>query len=357
LAKYSPLLLLLAGKYPSTGFSPEDWSLLFSEARQAGVLARLAYLVRDSDMYWRDIPDCFRHHVAAAITHAESFCTDVHRELDHLRTALADLASPVLILKGAAYIRLGRKAGMGRIFNDVDILVERARIGQAEAALMMRGWSTGQIDPYDHRYYREWSHEIPPMTHWRRGTTLDLHHSLLMPTCRVKVNVEQMIRDAIPVEGCSFWWRLRDEDSLLHAACHLMMNSEFKRGLRDLWDIDLLYRELAGSTFDFPEKISARARTVGLSSLLATALGLARSYFGTPVPDYLLRDVSPILSRLVGCSASVRHHNTRPEGQSLADFLLMLRELYLRLPSGLLAVHLVHKLGGLFESEKRKAAV
>lgn len=319
-------------------------------------MARLAYLVRDSDVYWRDIPDCLRPHVAAAITHAESFCTDVHRELDHLRTALADLASPVLILKGAAYIRLGRKAGMGRIFNDVDILVERARIGQAEAALMMRGWSTGQLDPYDHRYYREWSHEIPPMTHWRRGTTLDLHHSLLMPTCRVKVNVEQMIRDAIPVEGCSFWWRLRDEDSLLHAACHLMMNSEFKRGLRDLWDIDLLYRELAGNAGDFPAQLHARARAIGLAAQLGSALRLAQCYFGTPVPEYLMKDASPLLSYLVGRSASVRHHDTRPARQSLTDFLLMLRELYLRLPPKLLVVHLAHKFGELFETDTRKAA-
>lgn len=357
LAKASPLLLLLAGDYPSRGFSLEDWSLLFSEARQAGVLARLAYLVRDSDVYWRDIPDHLRPHVAAAIVHAKSFCTDVHRELEHIRVALADFPSRVLVLKGAAYICLNRSAGSGRVFNDVDILVEKAQLGQAEAALMVRGWSTGQLDSYDHRYYREWSHEIPPMTHWRRGTTLDLHHSLLMPTCRIKVDAERMIRDAIPVEGSSFWWCLRDDDSLLHAACHLMMNSEFKRGLRDLWDIDLLYRELAGRTVDFPEQISARARTVGLSSVLATALRLARRYFGTPVPEYLTGDASPILSRLVGCSASVRHRDTRPEAQSLADFMLMLRELYLRLPSRLLAVHLAHKLGELFESEKHKAAV
>jgi hypothetical protein len=178
-----------------------------------------------------------------------------------------------------------------------------------------------------------------------------------MPTWRAKVDVARMIREAVPVEGSSFWWRLRDEDSLLHAASHLMTNSEFKRGLRDLWDIDLLFRELSAKAASFPEKLHRRAQEVGLSMLLGSALLLAQRFFATPVPEYLTRDASPILSYLVGRSATVRHHDTRPSGQSLVDFMLFLRELYLRLPSRLLAVHLAHKFGQLFEREERKETV
>lgn len=357
LARISPLLQLLAGRYPSSGFSSEEWSLVFSEARQAGVTARLAYMIRDSDLYWRDIPDHLRSHIDSAITHAESFRTDVLRELEHIRLALAELNTPVVLLKGAAYVCSGRQAARGRIFNDVDILVEKGLIGQAESALMIRGWNTGEIDPYDHRYYREWSHEIPPLTNWRRGTTLDLHHSLLMPTCKVKVDTAQMIRDALPVEGSTYWWRLSDDDTLLHAVCHLMMNSDFKRGLRDIWDIDLLYREFSQRNASFDTQLHARASAVGLGALLASALRLANRYFATPAPDFLLSDASPILTYLVGRSASVRHRDTRPKGQATADFLLMLRELYLRLPTKLLVVHLIHKFRESLKSKERQVAV
>lgn len=101
------------------------------------------------------------------------------------------------------------------------------------------------------------------MTHLHRGTTIDLHHSLAMPTCRVRVDSARMISDAVPVKPDGFWWRLKDEDIVLHAASHLLLNSEFHRGLRDLWDIDLLYRHFAANATDYPERLLCRAREVG----------------------------------------------------------------------------------------------
>ena len=44
-------------------------------------------------------------------------------------------------------------------------MVPRERIETVERTLLDRGWKTPVQDDYDDRYYREWSHEIPPLMH------------------------------------------------------------------------------------------------------------------------------------------------------------------------------------------------
>lgn len=325
-------------------------SLLVAEGRACGVLGRLAQRLLAA-------PESLAAHLSEQLSgsaiHAEGFRRDVWRELGHIERALAGLQQRVIVLKGASYVLLGLPAADGRVFSDVDLLVDRTLIGSAEASLMLAGWSTGKLNAYDQRYYREWSHEIPPMTHLYRGTTIDLHHSLVMPTCRVKVDSARMIADAVPVDERGFWWHLKDEDMVLHAASHLVLNSEFDRGLRDLWDIDLLYRHFASQSDDFPHRLHTRAQDVGLAEILAQALTLAARLFGTPVPASLFPARADVLSKLLAASASTRHPDTRQRGQKAADLALLLREMYLRLPGKLLIVHLAHKISALISPPEK----
>lgn len=352
MADTSPLLSFLAGNVAVDLLDPEDFSLLLAEARACGLLNRVAQTLRRSSPA-ELLPSHIEDQLSAATTYSDGFRRDVWRELGHLEQALSDLKTPAILLKGASYVLRGLPAADGRIFSDIDIVVAKSHIASAEAALMLGGWATGKLDAYDQRYYRQWSHEIPPMTHLQRGTTVDLHHSLIMPTCRVWVDSSRMISDAIPVSEGGFWWRLTDEDTVLHAASHLLLNSEFDRGLRDIWDIDLLYRHFTSLSADFPERLLARARDVGLESILTQALSLALTFLGTPLPNCLLPVEKTLFSRLLSRAASTRHPETRPRGQGAADLVLMLREMYLRLPSKLLAVHLWHKISDQFSSPEK----
>lgn len=356
-AKSSPLMNFLAGRLQLGEMGAEDWSLMFSEARRIGLLSRLSSNLRSHDELESFLPDCLRRQMMGSLIEAEGFQRDVLRELDHIQRALEGLGVPVLFLKGASYVRLNLPAAQGRIFSDIDILVAKRHLGQAESALMLGGWRTGVLDPYDQRYYREWSHEVPPMTHRRRGTTIDLHHALVMPTCRIQVDSEKMVSEAVPVDADGFWWRLRDEDIVLHAASHLMLNSEFNRGLRDLWDIDLLFRHFSTRSESFPDSLQERAMNLGLLELIQQALFLANRFFETPVPARLLPASPVVVTRLVGCAASTRHRETRPKWQTIVDMLLMCREMHLRLPNRLLAVHLVHKTSTWFKGKQDKKAV
>lgn len=352
MAKRSPLLNVLVDNRSIGTLNNEEFSLLLAEARTCGLLGRVAHVLQQSP-HVDLLPSHLADQLSATTIYSNGFRQDVWRELRHIEQALSTLNTPVILLKGASYVLLGLPSADGRVFSDIDILVKKTHIAAAEAALMLGGWSTGKLDAYDQRYYRQWSHEIPPMTHLHRGTTIDLHHSLAMPTCRVHVDSARMIAEAVPVGEGGFWWRLKDEDMILHAASHLLLNAEFDRGLRDIWDIDLLYRHFTSISADYPERLFSRAREVGLESILSQALGLASKFFNTPLPVYVRPDKTSMFSRLLACAASTRHPETRPRGQQAADLALMLREMYLRLPGKLLAVHLLHKINDLFSTPEK----
>jgi hypothetical protein len=343
----SPLLKYLADPSTLEDLSQEEFSLLLAEARASGLVGRLASRITDSPAF-KSLPKQQSALLTAGLVHSKGFSQDVRRELNHIERALIDIKVPVVVLKGASYVMLDLPPARGRMFSDIDILVPRESVGKVEAALMLGGWATGAISAYDSRYYREWSHEIPPMTHRQRGTTIDLHHALSMPTCRIRIDSARMVADAIQVKNGGFWWRLQDEDMVLHAISHLALNSEFDRGLRDLWDIDCLYRHFELKTPDFAEKLFKRAQRVGLENLLTQVLGLVSQLFATPMPERIKANRFNIFSNLLAIAATTRHPLTRHRLQGLADLLLMWREVYLRLPTQLLVVHMWHKFSELF---------
>lgn len=340
----SPLLNFLADHSSAAHLDEEGWSLLLAEARACGVMARVAKVLEQDypALLSSHAPPQVMSHIIAATRQSDGLANDVQRELSFLNDALADVRTPALLLKGAAYCAAGLPAAHGRIFSDIDLLVARSFLPQAEAALMLGGWAVSRQDKYDQRYYREWSHEIPPMTHLQRGTTIDLHHSLAMPTCRIQIDSGQMISEAVPLPGQGNWFRLKDEDMVLHAASHLLLNSEFDRGLRDLWDIDLLMRHFETTTPNFASRVLVRAEAVGLGRIVRSAFALCHRFFRTPLPGQVLASGSPLLW-LLACSANTRHPHTRPRWQGMADQLLFVRELALRLPAHLLVRHLWHK--------------
>jgi hypothetical protein len=171
--------LLQALRTPGDGGAGRRrWDLLLRQAASAGLLGRLAALAQAAGI-----------DVRAAVTGAPAHV----RRADHRRTAAARGAlgtgparpgarpagGPVLLLKGAAYAAAGLPPAAGRLFSDIDLMVPKAQIATAEALLTFDGWVGSHHSAYDQRYYRQWMHELPPMTHIRRRTVLDLHHNIL----------------------------------------------------------------------------------------------------------------------------------------------------------------------------------
>lgn len=327
--------------------SAPQWERVIHQARRADVLARLAVRL-DQAGQMPSLPAGPRQHLTSALRLARAQNAEVRREAACVAQALAPLGLPIVLLKGAAYVLGDLPAQQGRLFSDVDILLPHAALAQAEGALMLAGWMSTHQNAYDQRYYRTWMHELPPMQHIRRGTTLDVHHNLLPLTVRRPPNAASLLALAQPVAGGPGLHVLAPADMVLHSMSHLFHNDDLSRGLRDLSDLDLLLRHW-GVTEHFWAQLQARAESLHLQRPLAYGLWASRQILRTPVPDAALNQALQSADLGLGLAAmqwlwlrALRspHQAAALPGRGLAQALLYLRAHWLRMPPGLLFRHL-----------------
>ncbi|HEX5537012.1 MAG TPA: nucleotidyltransferase family protein, partial [Sphingobium sp.] len=111
-----------------TAFGSTDWNGLVAAARAERLLATLAHRLERAD-----VPRGVRAVMADAVIDAQREQRMALWEADRAREALHPLGVPVILLKGAAYVAAGLKAGEGRMIGDLDILVPRDSLEEAEA--------------------------------------------------------------------------------------------------------------------------------------------------------------------------------------------------------------------------------
>lgn len=356
-----PLLDVLADPGHLARLDLAAWDRLLRQAHRAGLLSRLAVLADALDLH---VPPQVARWFHAARSIAARQLRAVHWEARKLDQALADAGAPVLLLKGAAYALADLPAAHGRVFGDIDILVPKAALGRVEGALRLHGWHGTHHSAYDQRYYRQWMHELPPLTHIRRQSTLDVHHNLLPETARTQTRPELVIAQARPLPGYQVLRIPCLEDLILHSATHLFHEGEWAHALRDLVDLDALLRH-GQSQPQWWRGLLARARALNLTEPLALALRYGHRLLATPVPAQVL-DALEASGRgphwwwrdalfLRGFASA--HPSCHLAGQALATFALYVRAHALRMPLHLLLPHLTYKawlgLGGGGNEEKK----
>ena len=332
--------------------TPLQWDLLVRQGRRANLLARLAAILDEGGLMDR-VPAAPRWHLQSARQVAERQVIAMRWEVACIQRALSGVGVPVTLLKGAAYLMSGHPAAVGRLFSDVDILVPKQAVGEVESALMLHGWASRGTTAYDQRYYRRWMHEIPPMTHVRRGTTIDVHHTILPETARLKLNTPALFEGIRPLPGHPGLSVLAPVDMLLHSATHLFHEGEFQSGLRDLFDLDRLLSHCAATIPGFWDEVLPRARVLGLSGPLHHALRYTSIWLGTPVPGEVLGSAAeaaglsaPRQRLMDACfSRALRpvHRSCEDRWSAMARAALYVRSHWLRMPTHLLAYHLARK--------------
>ena len=346
----APLLAVLRDPTLMAGLPPAHWDLLVRQARHAGLLGRLHTLAHDAGLA-AQLPAAPAAHLAAAHRHAAAQADEARHEVAQVWQALRGLHVPVVLLKGAAYLMAGLPPASGRTFTDIDILVPKAALVEAESALLFHGWLTTHHDPYDQRYYREWMHELPPMLHRQRGTVLDMHHGILPETARLRPSAEKLIAAARPLADEPLLQVLAPADMVLHSMVHLLHNEEMGRGLRDLSDLDLLLRHFA-ATPGFWEGLVVRADELGLQRVLYYGLTEGHALLHTPVPVPVLQAVArhapppPLrgaMHVLWRRALGPLHASTTDALTPLALGAVVLRAHWLRMPPALLCRHLMVK--------------
>ncbi|MBA4175921.1 MAG: hypothetical protein C0505_05085 [Leptothrix sp. (in: Bacteria)] len=280
------LVAVLRAPARAAGLDGAQWSSLIATARACNLIGALAHKLQPPDAA-AGVPAGAARHLAGALQLAARQRLSVQWEAHCLQRALGDLGVPVMLLKGAAYVMAPEPLGRGRMFGDIDVLVPRQALGEVESALMLDGWVSAKADDYDQRYYRQWMHEIPPMTHIHRGTVIDVHHTILPLTARNAPDPAQIVARARPVPGLPALCVPAPEDLLIHSVTHLVHEGELHNGLRDLHDIDGMLRGF-GAEPAFWGRLVANAAGNDLAGPLVLGLRLAQAVFDSPVPEATL---------------------------------------------------------------------
>jgi hypothetical protein len=335
----------------------EGWTALVSVARAEALLATLAHRVEG-----QPVPPEVEPALAAARRDAAQGQVAALWEAEMARRALAPLGIEPILLKGTAYAAAGLPNAAGRQIGDLDILVPRDRLDEVEAALLDAGWEWVKDDPYDHSYYRRWMHELPPLIHKSRDRMIDVHHTILPLTARVRPDAAAMIADAQalplprtfasihepedfpaippdpsvapPVAGCRVLGRF---DIVHHNVAHLMADGELDGGLRNLWDFHCLVREMERRTNGkYVKDLLADTGRHGLYRPFTRTARLAHHLFGTPMymPKRLTVSDRLFLRRLLARDDWGKA--TRP----ITRLAFTIRGHWMRMPPLMLARHL-----------------
>ena len=356
-------LQALSHPHQALDWSLAEWERVVRLSRRLRLLGRLAESLESAQLMPRVPPQVARH-LAAELQYSRWRTGILLWALERVPAMLGDVPYPLVLLKGAAYIGQDLSIAAGRLPSDIDILVPLEHLAHAQALLVAAGWQETELDAHDQHFYREWSHEVPPMRHPMHGLELDLHHNILPPVARTRVDAGLLL-DRLQPSRWDRWQVFHPHDQVLHSAVHLFHDSEVRDRMRDLVDLDGLLRHF-GTTPGFWHGLPERAAELGLSEPLALACHFATLWLGTPVQQDARRKIeragpAPLrrvwLHRLLELVLTPTEPDDEPPWrQQLAAQILLVRYHYHRLPLRLLVPHLWHKFRARRRSARKDAA-
>lgn len=337
----------------TTGWTLAEWQEAIRQTRRLRLLARLGESIAQAGLLG-NVPEPAAHLLQAERLNSAYRLRVVSWAATCIARSLGGSSGPLVLLKGSAYQAQALPISEGRLPSDLDMLVPRDALQQAQRALMADGWTEPELDDHDRRYYHEWSHEVPPMQHGAHPIELDLHHNILPPLGPVLIDMPTLLADCQP-SGWPGWSVLSPCDQVLHSAAHLFFDAEPLERIRDIVDLDGLMRQHASGESTFWTTLLLRAERLGLMEPLLLGCHFCRGWLATPLPDVVearLRATGLghrlLRSLFAAALAPAPLDQARPLSQRLAVLLILWRYHFRRMPLRLLVPHLVHKLRSRF---------
>lgn len=327
-----------------------DWERFFALARRARLIGRLAEHFRARG-WLADMPAGPAVLLRNALKETRRLHDETAWEAAQLREALGHLPTPIILLKGAAYVLADLPPKHGRMFGDIDLLIDHSQLRAAEGALLSKGWVAARLDPYDERYYRDLMHELPPMQHVERRTHIDVHHTVTPPTSRYAVDAAVIMADRVELPAYPGLGVLAPCDMVLHSVAHLLQEGQFATGLRDLLDIrDLLAH--FGRDPSFGARLLQRADQLGLTRPLYYAWKLATELLAMPSDPAFAAQIEQrapwwpqrvLMLRLLATVMLGNDPAGPRRGEGHARILLHVRSHWIRMPWYQIVPHLARK--------------
>ncbi|MEH6473200.1 MAG: nucleotidyltransferase family protein [Halopseudomonas sp.] len=334
-----------------TDLSINEWERIIFILRECDTLP-MAYESSKISGTLNNYPEYAIKHMHAAQIYSKRQAQQVRYECTEIAKTLEETGIQPVFLKGAGYTLRNSRNSLGRIYTDIDVLVPKHQLNAAEKALNRHSWSTKRLNNYDERYYRQWSHEIPPMFQIHRGTVLDLHHNIVPPMGRKAKDISSLLSQTVLTTGG--FKVLSPEATVLHSSAHLFTNEDFSHGFRDLIDLYVLISDFESDTFW--EKLLLLAYKTELTLELYYALTCCKFYWELNIPDDINTDLRTkhknILTAFNICIFKLglqpHHPLIQEKKHSLACLLIFIRGHWKKMPKHLLLFHIISKAWTMF---------
>lgn len=337
------LTLLLKDISTSSSLSNKDWMEIIALGRQLGLLANLYVLLEEYELL-AALPQNTLSHLRSAFLEVSRQQSSIRWHLEKLvKTNPGNLNS--VLLKGAAYIYKNKRNARGRVLSDIDLLVMKSELDNAEFWLFINGFVNSVSDEYDDFYYRQWMHELPPFVSMDGDLVLDLHHNILPITSERHIDASKIFEKAelvLPniLVPC-------DEDLIVHSAVHLLQDSIFDRTLRDLYDLYCLMEDLS----DLSKSellVLKRSEELNLASDLSKVILLMKEVFARDlsfeenafVEQHLTNNILWYIEKK--CYVTMLYQPVLSDWRlrhSLASFCIFIKSHWIKMPLRLLFKH------------------
>jgi hypothetical protein len=181
--------------------------------------------------------------VAAALDAAYYLCaarrSGLRVALEAIHAALSAGGLPFMLLKGGALELLAPRAPAGRITADLDVLVPRGQMVQAEVLLLAAGFRP-RYAAHVAEFRRHSHHAVPYLGPSGVGV-VEVHERLEPHGAPVRLAAEPLWERSLVLRQGEREWRVPElSDLALHTCLHYGLMHPYNTVLRRLWDLGVL---------------------------------------------------------------------------------------------------------------------
>jgi Uncharacterised nucleotidyltransferase len=218
--------------------------------------------------------------------------TLLYKELNAVLSALQEMRSQVIALKGTALAEMVYPHRGLRPMSDIDLLVRPEEVAGVEDRLIdlgyvLRPYSRGKTWFKAHHYHL--SFMKPTAT--AGAIPLEMHWHIGRPSWLFMIDIESLWARAVPARiADADAWMFAPEDLLMHLCLHACKHKP-TGSLRPLCDLAATIRRY-GHTIDW-EQLQTRAAHWSIAPYVYLPLQLARNLVGAAVPDPCSRALQP----------------------------------------------------------------
>jgi hypothetical protein len=281
-------------------FSEVDWEKLVSKAQDEG-LAPLMYWVLSKSGKFSSISESARNSLRRMYFGTWMYNQNIFKELEIMAHAFKQAEIPLVVLKGACFAQtIYPDIGL-RPMGDLDVLVPDSSLTQAVKIAESLGYEEAvpEVNPGLRGFHKN---EICLRKLSQQPILLELHKALADESYIFAVPVDWFWDQTEPMDGLYPQVRFgnllmfKPTVQVLYAASHAMLqHGVSETPLRSFYDLDRLIRFYSGR-LDWDLLIS-QSKIFEWGSALDAALSKTVSYFGTPIPRQVLRNLVGISDR------------------------------------------------------------